>query len=130
MTKVKLKSNGDWNKTFSYLTNVTSSNNDIQQIMSRYGDIGVQALREATPKRTGETADNWSYRVTKNKNGYSLEFINLNMTSNGTPIAILLQYGHGTRNGGYVTGRDFINPALRPVFDDIAIAIWNEVNPN
>lgn len=91
--------------------------------LDRYGREGVEALSAATPKDTGETANAWSYRITENPNGAVISFYNSNV-ENGVSVAILLQYGHGTRNGGWVEGRDYINPALRPIFDKIAKDAW------
>lgn len=94
--------------------------------LDKYGRAGVEALKNATPVDTGKTANSWYYEI-ENKNGVaSLSFHNSNI-HNGVSIAILLQYGHGTRNGGYVQGVDYINPALKPVFEDIANAAWKEV---
>lgn len=94
-----------------------------QSIMEKYGQRGVSALQNFTPKDTGATSKSWSYKVTRN----GIIWSNSEVTSEGTPIAILLQYGHGTRNGGYVQGIDYINPALQPIFDEIADNCWKEV---
>lgn len=127
MARTKLRSIGDWSRTLGYLAkSITNDEGKTQRILSQYGELGIQALRSATPKDTGITADEWNYNIVKTNNGYTLEFVNPHTTKDGTPIVILLQYGHGTRNGGYVTGRDYINPALRPIFDNIAEMIWNE----
>ena len=94
--------------------------------LDKYGREGVDALASATPIDSGETANSWYYKI-ENKNGYaSINFCNSNINK-GVPIAIILQYGHGTRNGGYVQGRDYINPAIQPVFDKIADDAWREV---
>lgn len=95
-------------------------------ILEKYGREGAKALENATPVKTGLTAASWSYRVEKNGNGYSVSWFNGNV-SNGIPIVILLQYGHGTTGGTYVQGVDFINPALAPIFEKLAEAIWKEV---
>lgn len=92
----------------------------------KYGEMGVAALRDSTPKDTGKTAESWSYEVIKSNEAARLIWKNSNVNK-GVPIAIILQYGHGTRNGGYVQGRDYINPALRPIFDEMAEAMWKEV---
>lgn len=96
-------------------------------MLDKYGKRGVEALAEATPKDTGLTASSWSYKI-ENKPGHSasISFYNSNI-QNGVPIAIVLQYGHATKNGGWVEGRDYINPAIRPIFDEIADAAWKEV---
>ena len=94
--------------------------------LDKYGREGVAALASATPIDTGKTASSWYYKI-ENKNGYaSINVCNSNINK-GVPIAIILQYGHGTRNGGYVQGRDYINPAIRPIFDKIADDAWREV---
>lgn len=94
--------------------------------LDKYGREGVAALSSATPVETGLTAASWYYKVT-NKNGVAkITFYNSNV-QNGVPIAIVLQYGHGTGTGGWVEGRDYINPAIRPVFDKIADTVWREV---
>lgn len=95
----------------------------INSILNEYGRQGVAALQSVTPKDSGTTSDSWSYNLIP----MGIVWSNSNATNGGTPIAILLQYGHGTRNGGYVQGRDYINPAVRPIFDEIADACWKEV---
>ena len=81
----------------------------------------------ATPVDTGKTAASWRYQITNNKNELKIEWLNDSTTKDGIPIVVLIQYGHGTGNGGYVVGRDFINPAIQPIFDKIADALWKEV---
>lgn len=94
--------------------------------LERFGREGVSALASATPVDSGETANSWSYKI-ENQNGVvKIGFYNSHVNK-GVPIAIILQYGHGTRNGGYVQGRDYINPAIQPVFDQIAEHAWKEV---
>lgn len=95
-------------------------------ILNKYGQVGVQALQSATPIDTGRTAYSWSYDVLKTNSGYSLNFYN-NNTNQGVNIAVILQYGHGTGVGTYVQGVDYINPALRPIFDQLSDQIWEEV---
>ena len=99
----------------------------IKQIdFEKYGEAGVAALASATPKATGETAASWYYTV-KNQNGIiSITFNNSNIV-NGVPIAIVLYYGHSTKNGGWIQGRDYIKPAIRPVFDKMTNKMWEEV---
>lgn len=94
--------------------------------LDRYGREGVSALASATPVDTGLTANSWYYEIKRDRNSVSITFNNSNV-QNGVPIAIILQYGHGTRNGGWVQGRDYINPAIQPVFDKIANDAWREV---
>jgi hypothetical protein len=97
-------------------------------ILDKYGRAGVEALSSATPiGETGETANSWYYKISRTETSVSIIFCNSNVTSSGTPIAILLQYGHGTRNGGYVEGVDYINPAIVPIFEEIADEAWREV---
>ena len=94
--------------------------------LDKYGRAGVEALASATPVDSGLTANSWYYEI-KNKNGSaSITFLNRNI-QNGVPIAIILQYGHGTGTGGWVQGRDYINPAIQPLFDKIADDAWKEV---
>lgn len=96
-------------------------------ILRKYGRIGVEALSSATPKNTGKTADSWHYEIVENgKHSVSIVWSNSNLNK-GVNIALILQYGHGTRQGGYVQGIDYINPAVRPVFDDISQKAWEEV---
>lgn len=94
--------------------------------LNKYGRQGVQALSSATPIESGETANSWYYKINRMKESVSITFHNSNI-QNGVPIAIILQYGHGTGTGGYVEGRDYINPAIQPIFDRIAEDAWKEV---
>ena len=94
--------------------------------LDRYGREGVAALASATPVNTGLTANSWRYEIVNKKGVVEISFNNSNI-QNGVPIAIILQYGHGTRNGGWVQGRDYINPAIQPIFDRIANDMWREV---
>ena len=95
--------------------------------LNKYGRQGVAALASATPIDSGETAESWYYEIENNKESATITFYNSNV-QNGVPIAIILQYGHGTRNGGWVEGRDYINPAIQPIFDQIVDDAWREVN--
>lgn len=94
--------------------------------LNKYGRQGVQALSSATPIESGETANSWYYKINRTKESVSITFHNSNI-QNGVPIAIILQYGHGTGTGGWVEGRDYINPAIQPIFDKIAEDAWKEV---
>ena len=94
--------------------------------LDKYGREGVAALESATPIDTGETAKSWYYKITNANGSATISFYNSNI-QNGCPIAIILQYGHGTKNGGWVEGRDYINPAIQPIFDEIANNAWREV---
>lgn len=94
--------------------------------LSRFGQEGVDALSAATPVDTGKTADSWYYRIVETNGRISIQWLNSNVVDK-VPIAIILQYGHGTGTGGYVQGRDYINPAIKPIFDKIAENAWKEV---
>jgi hypothetical protein len=120
----KITSKGDHGKTKDFLHKLQSG--DIFSNLEKYGAAGVSALARATPVDTGLTQQSWSYIVIRDKNHPGIEWHNTNVV-NGTPVAILIQYGHGTGTGGYVQGRDFINPAMRPIFDKIADDVWEEV---
>lgn len=115
---------GNFNNLEKYLKKTIGK--DYMSVLDKYGRQGVQALSAATPVDTGKTAASWEYRIVKTDSSISIEWLNTNI-NNGVNIAILLQYGHGTRNGGYVVGRDYINPALRPIMEDLAAAAWKEV---
>lgn len=121
---ITIKQKGDFKKTERFLTRAQRIN--LRNILTRYGEVGVEALRQATPSDTGKTANSWSYEVVMNDGSSSIYWSNSNVNK-GVNIAIILQYGHGTRNGGYVKGRDYINPALQPIFDAIAETAWKEV---
>lgn len=103
------------------------SKGDIYKSLDVFARRGVAALAAATPEKTGATADSWDYEITKSGATYTIAWTNSHLDSEGTPIAILLQYGHGTGTGGYVQGRDYINPAIAPIFDEIAASVWQEV---
>ena len=94
--------------------------------LDKYGREGVAALASATPIDSGQTANSWYYKIINKNGSATIAFYNSNI-QNGVPIAIILQYGHGTRNGGWVQGRDYINPAIQPIFDKIVNDAWREV---
>lgn len=94
--------------------------------LDKYGRAGVEALSNATPKDTGQTASSWYYDIKRSNGSVSIQFKNSNVHE-GVPIAVILQYGHGTGTGGWVEGRDYINPAIQPIFDAIANNAWKEV---
>lgn len=96
-------------------------------LLDKYGAEGVAALSAATPIDSGKTASSWDYYIKRTKDSASIVFTNSNLTDTGTPVAILLQYGHATKNGGFVQGIDYINPAIRPIFEKIADEAWEEV---
>lgn len=121
---IKLKHSGSFRKTEKFLREMKRK--DYVAILNKYGEMGVDALREATPKRTGRTAASWSYTVNCSGGVYSIYWTNSNV-NDGVNIAIILQYGHGTGTGGYVKGIDYINPALQEVFQHLADELWEEV---
>ena len=121
---IKFRQKGDFSKLTRYFERIKETFNIGE--LNKYGEEGVAALESATPKDTGLTSSSWYYKL-ENKNGVAkISFCNSNI-QNGVPIAIILQYGHGTRNGGWVEGRDYINPAIQPIFDKITEAAWREV---
>jgi hypothetical protein len=115
---------GNFNNTEAYLARLKQE--DLSSVLNRYGEAGVNALSNATPVDSGLTAQSWYYTIESRRGYYSIRWHNSNVQS-GLPIAVLIQYGHGTRNGGYVQGRDYIMPAIRPIFDQIAEEAWKEV---
>jgi hypothetical protein len=122
---IKFKQTGNFDNTERFLNKAKKL--EFKQILNRYGIEGVNALELATPKDSGITAGSWSYRVSTRRTGFGIAWFNDNV-KDGVPIIILLQYGHGTRSGTYVEGRDIVNPAIAPIFDKIAEDIWKEVS--
>lgn len=116
---------GDFKHLEKFLRTVKDSA-FIPKVLERYGQKGVDALASATPTRTGLTAASWTYDIHRSSGQYEIVFRNTNQNK-GVYIAVILQYGHGTGTGGYVVGRDYINPAIQPIFDEIADAAWREV---
>lgn len=146
---VSIKSKGRYDKATKYLADIRNPFKKIllrKWLLDKYGEEGVRALKESTPVDSGLTRDSWFYRIVENEadNRLSIEFCNSNISTanyerknkNGTTgistysvqVAILLQYGHATKNGGWVEGRDYINPAVQPIFDKIAKDAWEEVS--
>jgi hypothetical protein len=121
---ITITQTGDFNKTEEYLSRL--SKGDLSQVLNKYGTLGVNALSNATPTDSGLTSESWYFTTEARRGYYSIRWHNTNI-HNGIPIAVLIQYGHGTRNGGYVQGRDYIMPAMRPIFDQIAAEAWKEV---
>lgn len=121
---ITISQKGDFSKTEKFLKKTLGRN--YIKVLAKYGQQGVSALSAATPKKTGTTAGSWSYEIEQKGSSISVVWNNSNINK-GVNIALILQYGHGTRNGGYVVGRDYINPALRPIFDQMADAAWKEV---
>lgn len=121
---IKVRSKGDFSKTEKFLKK--SFGRNYRSVLEKYAKQGVAALASATPVESGETASSWDYEIIQNGSSLSVVWTNSHVEK-GVNIAIILQYGHATRNGGWVEGRDYINPALRPIFDDLAKAAWKEV---
>lgn len=121
---IQFKQKGDFSKTESFLKKLRKL--DLDSVLRKYGELGVQALASATPVETGKTAASWDYKIDKGKGVVTITWTNSNV-NNGVPIALLIQYGHGTGTGGYVQGRDYIKPAILPIFDQLADALWKEV---
>ncbi len=124
MGMLSISHKGDFKKTESFFKRITHL--DIYSKLDRYAQEGVVALSAATPVDSGKTASSWRYEIVKSENVVRITWLNDNINK-GVPIAIVLQYGHGTGTGGYVQGRDYINPALRPVFDKIEDAVSKEL---
>lgn len=116
---------GDFRKTMSFLERAKETVK--MGILDKYGKEGVRALSENTPRDTGKTAESWEYTIERTADAVRIIWTNSNTTPEGIPIAVLIQYGHATGNGGYVEGRDFINPTMRPIFDAIANNAWKEL---
>lgn len=124
MSLVTISQKGDFSKTLRFLRKLKSDS--FKTKMNEYGRKGVDALRAATPKDSGKTANSWDYEIHATTTSVSIIWKNSN-DNHGVNIAVLIQYGHGTRNGGYVQGIDYINPAMRPIFDQMAEDVWQEV---
>lgn len=118
-------SQGDFSKTQKFLAKLARPN--IIERLKAYGSMGVDALSAATPKDSGKTAGSWGYEVKQSGKTYSIVWTNTNVVQ-GVPIAVILQYGHGTGTGGYVKGRDYINPAIQPIMNRIAEDVWKVVS--
>ena len=121
---ISFRQKGDFSKLNRYLERVKESAKI--GVLDKYGREGVAALASATPVETGKTANSWYYEIKRQNGSVSIEFKNSNI-KDGIPIAVILQYGHGTGTGGWVQGRDYINPAIQPIFDKIADSAWKEV---
>lgn len=121
---IRITQKGDWKPTHKFLESVDKHH--IEKILDKYGLMGVEALATYTPYDTGETANSWDYYIESSGSSYSIVWTNSNVNK-GVCIAMILQYGHGTNNGGFVQGIDYINPALKPIFDEIADEVWKEV---
>jgi hypothetical protein len=121
---IEFEQKGDFRRTTEALENM--SRRDVFGILDAFGREGVEALSSATPVSSGLTASSWSYKVSRSRGSYSVIWYNSHVVD-GVPIAIILQYGHGTGTGGFVSGQDYINPAIQPVFDRMADKVWKEV---
>lgn len=121
---ITIRQKGDFSKFNTFLERIK----EVVKLgdLDRYGRAGVEALASATPKDSGLTAESWTYEIVRSNGSVSIQFNNTHINK-GVSIAIILQYGHGTRNGGWVEGRDYINPAIQPLFDKIADDAWKEV---
>ena len=121
---ISIRHRGDFSKTMRFLSRAKDM--DAIAILNKYGQEGVSALASATPVESGETANSWYYEIEGSRSSATITFLNSHVNK-GVPIAIILQYGHGTGTGGWVQGRDYINPAIQPIFDKIADEAWREV---
>lgn len=119
---IKMTQRGSFRNAERFFDNGKNLSRRLRTAFERYGAKGVEALRSATPKDSGLTANSWSYTI----EDWGISFTNSNI-QNGCPVAVVLQFGHATKSGGYVQGIDYINPALRPIFDQIATECWEEV---
>lgn len=122
--RVKFEVSGGFTKTERFLNRM--KRREYLNVLDEFGRDGVQALRNATPVDSGTTAEAWDYEIKRTRDYTEIVWTNSNI-NDGVPIAVILQYGHGTGTGGYVQGRDYINPAIRPVFDKIAEKAWKVV---
>lgn len=122
MSVITFKQRGSFKQTTSFLQRALEVVD--ASWLDEYGKKGVDELSKATPRDTGKTADSWNYAIEHTSDGAKLVWTNDNLTKDGQQIAILLQYGHGTNGGGLVIGRDYINPAIRPIFDEMALESW------
>lgn len=121
---ISVRHKGDLRRTTRYLERAAQGVE--LGVLDKYGREGVAALASATPVDSGLTANSWEYKIENKKGSTTISFLNSNI-QNGVPIAIILQYGHGTGTGGWVEGRDYINPAIQPIFDKLASEAWREV---
>ena len=124
---IKISVTGKYQNTKKWLKKLQHLDEVIYPILREYGEWGLQNLRNYTPKDTGRTAESWYYKIEGKHGSYQLIFDNRNRTVEGTPIVLLLEYGHGTKSGTFVPGYDFIGPAIRPIFDELKEKVWEEV---
>lgn len=121
---IEVTTSGSFDNIEKFLKNAKKRN--YLRVLQKYGQKGVDALARNTPKDSGRTASSWDYNIKKSSSGYEIVWTNSNINK-GVNIAVIIQYGHGTGWGGYVAGRDYINPSLRPIFDQIADDVWKEL---
>lgn len=121
---ITFRSKGDFSRATKFFEKIREAAKI--GVLDKYGKAGVAALSSATPVESGKTASSWYYEIERQNGSVSINFLNSNVNK-GVPIAIILQYGHGTGTGGWVEGRDYINPAIQPIFDQIAEDAWREV---
>lgn len=124
MSPVEMKITGFWKDTVQWLKKLAKD--EMLDPLDKYGQMGVNALADATPKETGLTAASWDYKITRTKDFASITWFNTNLVG-GSSLAIMLQYGHGTGTGGWVEGEDYINPPMDPIFEEIKLAVLKEV---
>jgi len=122
---IKITQSGSYARTERFLSSAAKL--QVMPILHKYGQAGVAALVSVTPKDSGQTAQSWGYYVSATRKGYQINWTNSNATTSGIPVVILLQYGHGTRNGAWVPGNNFVNPAIQPILAHIAEDLWKEV---
>ena len=121
---ITFKQRGNFKNLERFFSNVR--NNNFKTILKAYAELGLEALRSGTPVDTGLTADSWGYIIAPTRSGYSIRWTNSNVVKD-VSVALLLQYGHGTQNGAFIEGYDYINPVIKPVFDGMADKLWKEV---
>ena len=121
---IRITQKGDFKRTYKFLESASFSK--VEKVLDKYGLMGVEALSALTPVDSGKTAYSWDYHIEKNDGNYAIVWTNSNVNDH-VNIALILQYGHGTGTGGYVKSIDYINPALKPVYDEIVKEVWEEV---
>ena len=123
---IKVTTRGSYDRTRAWLQRM--QRREQFRVLHKYGAMGVAALQKATPVDSSATAQSWYYEIVDRKGYFAIHWLNSNVVEPGTiPVAVLLQYGHATGNGAYVQGEDYINPAMRPIFDQMAADMWKEV---
>jgi hypothetical protein len=122
---LQITSSGSFQKTDAFLSHL--SKGDIYKSLDTYARRGVEALKAATPADSGVSGESWGYEIENDGKNVTIRWTNNHLDEEGTPVVVLLQFGHGTGTGGYVQGRDFINPAIAPIFQEIKDAVWKEV---